>query len=411
MRTESETSTLENGSRGAHAVSAPKEDIDLMDLLMVLARRRNVVLKVILSATLLAATIALLLPNKYAAIAKILPPQQTQGSSAAVLGQLGAMAGLPVKDFGVKNMSDLYVGMLQSRTIADEVIQQLSLKKYYEIENSDDARRRLASSSSFTFGKDGIIVVEVEEFDPLLAAKIANNYVDQLFNLNHRLAVTEASQRRLFFERQLVSSREALSRAEDELRRTQELTGMIHPEAQAKVTIEALSALRGQIAAKEVQLSSMRSFATESNPDLIRTERELSALRTQLVKLVSSPDSQGDAVVPTQKVPAVGLEYLRKFREVKYHETEVEFLSKQYELARIDEAKDSSLIQVLDRAVPPLRKSSPRRLLVVLFGALIGLIVGAMVAFLQELQQRVMSGEEGWNRVRVLYAVLRPKWL
>lgn len=383
-------------------------EVDLIELFSILVKRRRLISKTILACAIIAVTLVMILPNRYTSVARILPPQQNQAASAAVLGQLGALSGLPVKEFGVKNISDLYVGMLQSRTVADAIIEGLSLQRIYGAENIEDARRRLAGATTVSFGKDGIIVVEVEEQDPLLSARIANRYVDELFRLNHTLAVTEASQRRLFFEKQLVGAREALGKAEDDMRKTQEATGLIHLDAQARGTVDSLTAIRAQIAAKEVQLSSMKSFAADQNPDLLRAERELTALRGQLARLISASGTAGDVLLPTRKVPGVGLEYLRKLREVKYYEEEFAFLSKQYELARIDEAKDSSIVQVLDRATPSLQKSSPRSLLILAAGVLIGAILGIMAAFVREFMERVYQSRETHGRLASFMSFRHP---
>jgi uncharacterized protein involved in exopolysaccharide biosynthesis len=275
--------------------------------------------------------------------------------------------------------------MLRSRTIADNLVQRFKLQELYEVEYVADARRELEKASSITSGKDGVITIEVDDTAPKRAAALANAYAEELEKLTQTLAVSEASQRRLFFERQLKSTKEDLARAEVALRRAQEETGLIKLDEQGRAIIEAVATLRAQVAAKEIQLRVMRSFAAEQNPDLVRTEQELAGLRAQLRGLERTNQiGHGDIFVPTVKVPQIGLEHVRKLRDVKYYETMFELLAKQYELARIDEAKDASLIQILDNAVVPEKKSKPRRALIVIFTALVAGIIAILIAFLSE---------------------------
>jgi uncharacterized protein involved in exopolysaccharide biosynthesis len=311
-----------------------------------------------------------------------MPPQQPQSAAAAIAGQLGAIAALAggtSKDLGLKNPSDMYVGILKSRSIADELIKQFELQRVYREKRMTDTRRELDRHSVIRSGKDGLITIEVEDKDPNRAAKMANAYVQELYKANQRLAISEASQRRVFFEKQLEDEKQALSAAELELKKTQEATGMIQLSSQADAIIRAAASVRAQITAREVQLQVMRSFATEENSDVIRVKNEIAGLQSQLGKLENDEKLGGGNIqVPTGKVPQVGLEYLRRFREVKYHESIYELLAKQYEAARIDEGKNAPVIQVVDEAIPPDKKSSPPRTIIVL----LCMIAGALLATL-----------------------------
>ncbi|MGB8856906.1 MAG: GNVR domain-containing protein, partial [Burkholderiales bacterium] len=209
-----------------------------------------------------------------------------------------------------------------------------------------------------------------------------------LGRLTRTLAVSEASQRRLFFEKQLLQAREELTKAEFDLQKTQEKTGVIQLEGQARAIIEGVAQLRAQIAAKEVQLGSMRTFATAQNPEYQRAQQELAGLRAQLKGREQESGDKGDVLVATGKVPQIGLENLRKIREVKYHEAIMEIMARQFELAKVDEAKDSAMIQVVDQAIEPDRKSKPARALIILgsfFGALLFAIV---IAFFLEYTEK-----------------------
>jgi uncharacterized protein involved in exopolysaccharide biosynthesis len=351
-------------------LEAGKEDkgdatqADLADLLLVLARHRKWILKITAGAMLLSVIVVLLLPKTYTATATILPPQPTQSSLMTLLGQMGSLAGQGAKELGLKNPSDIYLAMLRSRSVADALISRFNLRAVYQQKKFIDARKKLASRTDIASAKEGTINISVSDRDPKRSAALANGYVEELQNLTRRLALTEAGQRRVFFQKQLDDEKQALAAAELGLRATQERTGLIQLDAQGKAIIEAVAQTRAQIAMREVTLRTMSSFSTDQNPDLIRQKEQLAGLREQLMKLEhTSGLGNGNIQVPTGRVPQVELEFLRCLREVKYHEALFEFLSKQLEAARIDEAKNSVLVQVVDSAVEPERKSGPMRLI------------------------------------------------
>ncbi|WP_236250802.1 GumC family protein [Chromobacterium phragmitis] len=318
----------------------------------------------------------------FTASSSIMPPQQQSNGMSALLGQFGGLEGAAGGMVGLKNPNGLYIGMLKSRTIQDHLIKQLHLKERYGQKTQDGTRQTLAGQTNIANGKDGLITISVDDPDPKFAAALANAYVEELKKLNQTLAVTDAAKRRLFFEQQLRQTKEQLNEAEIALRHTQEKTGLIQPEGQLPVIVNSITQLRATVAAKEVQLEAMRSYATAQNPMYIRTEQELNGLREQLTKLETGKGNGSDLMVPTGKVAQSGLEYLRRLREVKYQETIFDLLAKQYELAKIDEAKDSSLIQVLDPAVPPELKSRPRRSIIMVLSVLAGFLVGALGSLL-----------------------------
>jgi uncharacterized protein involved in exopolysaccharide biosynthesis len=198
------------------------------------------------------------------------------------------------------------------------------------------------------------------------------------------LAVSEAAKRRLFFERETKLAMDDLATAEVGLKQTQEKTGLILLEPQSRVMIEALAGVRARVAAKEVEVQAMRSFAAPENPDLVRAENEVAALKAQVAKLEVGGGKPSIADLPIESVPTAGLEYVRKLREVKYREALFELLAKQYEAAKIDEARDTFLVQQLDVASPPERKSWPSRTLIVAVSTLLALLVSVLVAFFVE---------------------------
>jgi tyrosine-protein kinase Etk/Wzc len=357
------------------AVLGQSYESHVLDLLIILSRRKHIILRTTLAAAVLGFVFSLWLPNLYTATTNILPPQQSPSLAASMVGQLGGlgpMAAMAQRDFGLKNPNDIYVGMLRSRTSEDALIRRFDLLRVYGVNRMSDARRKLQNASSILLSKEGFVSISVEDEDRSRAPQIANGYVEQLRKLTQDLAVTEAGQRRIFFERQLELARNNLADAEQGLKETEQSTGVIQLDGQAKAIIESVVKLRAQIAAKEVELHAMRLFSTEQNPDVMLGEQKLSGLRAQLALLEKQGGGSGDLQVPAGSVPEAGLQYVRKLRDVKYSEAIFELLAKQYEAARLDEAKTAAVIQVLDPAIEPDRKSSPRRMLIVLIVSLLG---------------------------------------
>jgi uncharacterized protein involved in exopolysaccharide biosynthesis len=377
LRTAEEHQALDPG-REAEGVRFPEP-------LITLAKRKFFIVKFVVIAVILSVCTSFLLPRTYTASSKILPPQQNQSISAgALLSQLGPLASLASKGLDLKSPSDLYIVMLRSRTVADALIDRFHLMDVYGKKLRIDAVQRLQEHAEISAGKEGVISISVEDRDPKRAAEIANGYVEELEKLTKTLAVTEAGKRRIFFEREVKMASDDLASAELALKQTQEKTGLILLDSQSRAMIESLSALRARVAAQEVQVQSMRSFATPENPDLVRAEQELFALRGQLARLEGGGGKRSFTDVPIENVPTAGLEYIRKLREVKYREALFELLAKQYEAAKIDEARDAFIVQQLDNAVPPERKSGPHRAAIVLASTLFALLLGVAIAFLRE---------------------------
>ena len=385
-----------------HEVEA--DEISLLDLAIVLAKHKKLILGLPLVAAIIAVIVTLLMPNIYTGVTRILPPQQSQSTAAAMLFQLGGLADIAGQSLGIKNPNDLYVGMLKSRTVADTLIDRFGLKKVYDENTYHYARMELEKRTMVASGRDGIIKVEVEDKDPKRAAAIANGYVEELYKLTQTLAVTEASQRRLFFERQLDQTRKNLASAEAAARQGLEKGGLVVVDAQGRGMIETTARLRAQIAVKEIQIGAMRAFATGQNPDLRQAQHELDAMKQELAKMEGTSSGRDTADSASK---ADGMENLRLLRDVKYFETIFELLAKQYEIARIDEARDASLIQVLDKAVEPERKSKPKRALIVILSALIAGVITVSWAFVAEALEKARRDPDGSSRLQALRSYLR----
>jgi uncharacterized protein involved in exopolysaccharide biosynthesis len=395
MATETPLSELtehEEVSTSTIRVSPPlksDDELSLLDLLIILSERKRIILRVTFAFALIAIVGSLLLPNQYTATVLLLPPQQNSSLGSALTSQLSALSGLAGLAGGgglLKNPNDMYVSMLKSRTVEDGIVEQFGLMQEYKIKYPSEARKAFEHHAVVDgSGKDNLIHISVEDKDPKRAAEIANGYVEQYRKLSEHLAITEAGQRRLFFQQQLEEAKNNLANAEEALKKTEQTTGVLEINSQSRALFETAAVLRAQIAAKEVQIQAMQTFATGQNAQLIQTQQELDSMRAQLARLGGSAEDTtgGGFIVPKGKVPEAGLEYLRKLRDVKYYETIFEILARQFEVAKLDEAKEGSIVQVVDSAVPPDRKSSPHRGLIVIISTLLGLVFGVTIALFQ----------------------------
>jgi uncharacterized protein involved in exopolysaccharide biosynthesis len=288
------------------------------------------------------------------------------------------------------------------------MVQHFGLMQQYHKRYLSDARKAFEHRATVDgSGKDGLIHISVEDRDPRRAADLANGYIDQFRNLSKNLAITEAGQRALFFKQQLDDAKNNLANAEEALKQTEQTTGVIQIDSQARALIESAAALRAQITAREVQIQGMQTYATSENSQLVQAQRELDGLRAQLAKLGGSEDStSGELLVPKGRVPEAGLEYARKLRDVRYNETIFEILARQFEIAKLDEAKEGSLIQVVDPAIPPDKRSFPKRSLIVIGIAALGFFIGIFVALFQAGFRHLKSDPEAGIKLHLLRKAL-----
>jgi tyrosine-protein kinase Etk/Wzc len=389
-------------------------EISLLDLLIILARRKWLILKFTFGFALIALIISLLLPKRYTALTTVLPPQQNSSLSSALMsqiGNLGSLGALAGSSIGLKNPNDMFVAMFKSRTVEDAMIERFGLMQEYHQKYMSTARKAFEGHATVESGtKDNLIRISVEDKDPKRAAEMANAYVEEYRQLSQHLAISEASQRRLFFEQQLDQAKDNLANAEEALKETEQKTGMIQLDSQARALIESAAQLRAQITAKEVQLQGMRTYGTNENADVVQAQQELDSMRAQLAKLGgSADDTSGGLILPRGQVPQVGVEYIRKLRDVKYRETIFEILARQFELAKLDEAKEGSLIQVVDPAIVPDYKSSPKRGLITVVAAIAGMFIGIFAALFKEGMERLRQDPEQSERLNILRKALWTK--
>ena len=385
-----------------------------LEPLIILAKHKRRVGLIVLAALVASVALVLLLPNYYTGEAKLLPPQQSQSFAAAMLDQLGSLGPILGAAGGrdlLRNPNELYIAMLKSRRVADDLIDQFSLMSVYREKLREDARKKLSVLTEIASGKDGVITISVDDRDPKRAAAIANAYVVELEKLTKTLAVTDASKRRVFYEREAKAASDQLADAEQALKKTEETTGIIQLDSQAKVMLEGYAELRARATAQEVEIEAMRTFATPQNPDLIRAGQQLRALRAEIARYEQGQGGSAIGDPALEKVPAKALEYIRRLREVRYRETLVTLLLRQYEVARIDEGKEASLIQSLDMAVTPERKSSPHRALICISVMLLAFIFSWLWYYFREALDRAKDDAQFAARLQMLkfYAAWRKK--
>lgn len=390
--------------------SRMEPEVSVLDILVVLLERKRFIVRFVLGAALLAVVIAVLLPVRYEAKIVLLPPAQNSSIGSSLLGQLGNMgalgslASLAGGSLGLKNPADMYVSLLTSRTVEDAMIKRFGLMQEYHAKRISEARKEFERRTTAVAGtKDGLIRLTVEDHDPNRAAELANGYVEEFRKLSASLAITEAARRRLFFEQQVEQSKENLTAAEDAMTKTQQSTGVLQIDSQARALIESAAVLRAQVVAKEVQIEGMRSFATDDNPNLVLAKQELAALQAQLARVAGSQSDAGsDINLSKGRVTGSGMEYLRRYRDLKYQETVFELLAKEYEVAKLDEAREGSIIQVVDAAVPPDTKSSPHRTLIVLGATILAFFVAVFWVWLRKNMDSAFELPENRQRLRTI---------
>jgi uncharacterized protein involved in exopolysaccharide biosynthesis len=332
--------------------------------LVTLSRHWRTIAAASVGAGLLGLGVAFLIPSTYLSRTAFIPPQQQQTAGGAVLSQLGALASFGTASGAIKNSAEQYMTLVQSDTVADRIVDGFDLLKVYDVVYRFEARRELAENTRVSLGKkDGLITIEVLDRSPQRAADIANRYVEELRSLTSRLALTEAQQRRLLFEGQIKQTRDKLTAAQQALEASGFSQGALR--ADARASAEGYARLRAEAASAEVRLQALRRTLADTTPEVQQAIAVVSALRSQLARL-SEPDTPGTA----------GADYISKFREFKYQETLFDLLARQYELARVDEAREGALIQVVDEAKPAERKHRPHRALIAAAAA-----AGAAVLF------------------------------
>lgn len=324
-----------------------------------------------LVAATLALGVTMLIPPTFTASTTFMPPQQGQTAAASALASLGSLASLAGGAAGVRSSGDQYLALMQSNTVSDRLISKFNLMSIYDEKLKVDARSELARNVRIAIGKkDGLINVEVDDKNPQRAADIANQYVEELRRITGTLAVTEAQQRRVFFDRQLQQSRDQLTKAQQALQASGFNAGAL--KAEPKAAAEGYARLKAEVTTTEVRLQMLRGSLSDGTPEVRQQQTALTALRDQLTRA----EHQATDL-------STGPDYISRYREFKYQETLFELYARQFELARVDESREGALIQVVDAASPPEKKSKPKRATVAIGAGLAAAVLLVTLVLIQ----------------------------
>ena len=351
----------------------------------------------------------------FTAYARLLPPQTNTATASTLLNQVGGGAALGSSALTLKNPSDLYASLFMSRSIQDAVIAQFDLAKHYKQDDIDDLRQLVAKRTKVDVGKDGIITLSYTDKTSERAADIANGMIEAMYAIARRLAREEALRRESYYEVLVNEAKARLLAADQKLRDLEEQTGLTRMKGQEEASVAVATELQGMIATRQIDLSKMRLSATENHPQIIRMQAELSALRAELQSVEKENRSRTNPggtppssrtyrtdkpmLVPFADYPRVRtiVEPLR--REVEMNNNVLDQLVKARALSRIDESRDLSIIQVLDSAVAPTKRSGPRPLLNAFIGATIGFLLAVVLVLFWDLLFTSDQRRLRWQRV------------
>ncbi len=383
------------------------DEIDLLDLLIVLAKHKKLILGLTTLFAVLSIAYVLLATPIYQASTKIMPPtsnkQSQMMSMMAQAGLPGFASGLATDALGIKTPGDLFVGLANSRTIQDKLIKRFDLMTRYESENLDLTRENLSNvTSAATDAKTGLINISVEDKDPSFAAQLANAYVEELQVFLEKIAISDASQQRLFLEEQVKETQVNLLKAENELTEYQKKTGILNAGQQASSLMSAIATFRARISAKEVELQTAETFASPNNPRIQKLRAEVKGLKEQIQKLEAQATEGSEESFNLNELPDAGMEYLRKMRDQKFYETLYGMLLSQFEQAKMAEAQEPAIIQVIDEAVPPQLKAKPKRKQVVVLATVLGFFLSIFLSFIFEFFSRASDDPERLSKMKDL---------
>jgi uncharacterized protein involved in exopolysaccharide biosynthesis len=387
------------------------DEISLLDLLQVVVDNLRLLVLGPLAVGVLALAVSFLVTPTFTAKTVFLPPQQQQSAAASMFASLGSLGGLAGAAAGLKSPADQYLAYLKSVSLQDALVDRLGLMERYKTQFKVDARARLNAVVRASSGKDGLIVLEADDEDPKFAADLANAHVEELRKLLGTLAVTEAQQRRLFFEKQLKLAKDSLTQADLALRAAGVSESVLKSNPASAVA--AVAGLRAQLTAQEVKLGAMRGYLAETAPEFKLALNELANLRAQIAKQgEDSPTSEITPTAPTGPNSKAGHpntpqdDYVSKYREYKYQEALFELFTKQFEIARVDEAREGAVVQVLDVATPPEKKAKPQKALV----AIIATLAMGFVLLLYVFIKNALKGSEQDEEMRAKVAALKVSW-
>jgi tyrosine-protein kinase Etk/Wzc len=396
-----------------HIQENTEPDINLLDLLIALGQEKWTLIVVTVFAALTGIVVSLVTPATYVSRTSIMPPQQSAGGGGG-LASLGSLAGLASLGAlsnmaaGIKSSDEMYIALMRSQSVQSALIEQFKLKERYGARNTEEARQALNLNVSVVADKkSGLLLIEAQDKDPEFAAQLANAQVKELNVILSRLAITEAQQRRAYYEQQIIKTQTKIPQLELEYKEAQKSSGL-----EVASLLSEAATLPGQIAAKELQLQVLSRFATAQNPELKRLAVEISALRSQLAKYELSR-SESKTSEPNKPVPpteSTKTNFVQKatqaYNTLKIQEALLDGYVKQLELAKVDEAKEGPAVQVVDEASVPEMRAKPERKKLVLAYTVTGLIIAFVLAALRALLRHIRSTPEGLQR----WSQLKRAW-
>lgn len=372
-----------------------EDEINLLDLLQVVVDNLRLLVLGPLLVGLAALGITFAITPTFTAKVVFIPPKQQQSTAASALADLASLGGGAAGAIaGVKNPADQYVALTMSKSVARALSMRFQLQERYDKNFLEDTIKQLADNTRVEAGaKNGLITLEFDDTDPVFAAQVGNAYVDELRRLLNRIALTEAQQRRVFFEDLVNEAKGNMAAAEKALKASGIDSGVL--KLSAASALEGVARIKAQVSVQEIKLGTMRGYLAESAPEFRQAETELKALRAQLAQL-----DKEDAKSAGQS------DYIAVFREFKYQEALLELYMRQYEMARLDEGREGAVVQVVDPALPPERKSQPKKAQTAVVSTLAALLV--LLFFVFTLNSA--RGEEQTPETLEKWARLRQSW-
>lgn len=396
-----------------HIQENSEPDINLLDLMIALGQEKWTLVVVTFLAAVIGVLVGLITPVTYVSRASIMPSQQSGGGGGglASLGSLAGLAGLGQLSniaAGIKSSDEMYIALMRSQSVQTALIEQFKLKERYDARNTLEARQALnLNVTVLADKKSGLILIDSQDKDPEFAAQLANAHVKELNAILSRLAVTEAQQRRAYYEQQIFKTQTKIPQLELDYKEAQKSSGL-----EVASLLSEAGTLPGQIAAKELQLQVLSRFATAQNPEIKRLSLEISALRAQMARyeLSKTEPKTGELNKSGQVGESTKSTFVQKatqaYNTLKIQEALLDGYVKQLELAKVDEAKEGPAVQVVDEARAPDVRAKPERKKLVLAYTLTGFIIAIVLATFRSLMRKIRSTPEGVQR----WSQLKRAW-
>jgi uncharacterized protein involved in exopolysaccharide biosynthesis len=386
LDTEPDSLELLESHQSAFSTSEAESQTSLIkpiECVWLLWNHRRRIFRTCLAAMLISALVAFLLPKKYTATTQLMPADYNTGSmmslavpalSAQGSGSGGSVMGLASQLLGMNSSGDLFRGVLRSRTVEDNIIRQFELQEFYSKKYIEDAREKLEAITTIEIDKKtGILSISVEEHNPQMCAEIAQAYVQELNRTLAEVNTSAARKERIFIEGRLAEVRAELDKSSQEFSVFASQNSAINIPEQAKAMVEAAAALEAQLIAAQSELKGLQQIFTDNNVRVKQAKARVGELRAQLDRfggknvdpLKDNVLNKGELYPSIRQLPLLGVKYLDLFRNTKVNEAVYELLVKQHEIAKIQEAREVASVQILDPAVVPTKKSSPRRLRII----------------------------------------------